>query len=188
MSLAAVLALGIAVLAVSPALAHRLNVFAAWDGTRITGEAYFTGGARAGGIAIRAVAPDGRVPASVRSDKNGDFALPPLAPADLDIVADSGDGHVAHFRITAVEMGASPRPADAATVSSAPAAVPSVEGLESVIDRAVARRLAPVQRQIAEYEAKVRLHDILGGIGYLVGIAGLGFWWLARREAKGKGR
>lgn len=186
-----VLVYGITAFAASPALAHRLNVFAAWDGTRISGEAYFTGGARAGGVAIRAVAPDGKVLANVRSEKNGDFALPPFAPADVDIIADSGDGHVAHFRVTAAEMGGAPRPAaaDPATalpVSAVPA--PSAQGLEAVMDRAVARRIAPLQRQIAEYEAKVRLHDILGGIGYLVGLAGLGFWWLARREAKGRGR
>ncbi len=185
-----VLVCAITAFAVSPALAHRLNVFAAWDGTRISGEAYFTGGARAGGVAIRAATPDGKVLAQVRSEKNGDFALPPFAPADVDIIADSGDGHIAHFRVTAMDMGA---PSGTAPSVAATTAVPvpsssASEGLEAVMDRTVARRIAPLQRQIAEYEAKVRLHDILGGIGYLVGLAGLGFWWLARREAKGRGR
>ena len=193
-AIVAVLAQAIAVFAAAPALAHRLNVFAAWDGARLSGEAYFTGGARAGGIAIRAVASDGKVLAQTRSEKNGGFALPPFAvaavEADVDIVADSGDGHVAHFRITAAEMGT---PSGAAPSMAAsppvPVAAPSAsDGLEAAMDRAVARRIAPLQRQIAEYEAKVRLHDILGGIGYLVGLAGLCFWWLARREAKGRGQ
>lgn len=189
---AAVIAFALLCAPSGPALAHRLNVFAAFDGTRIAGEAYFTGGARAGGIVVRALGTDGRPVAEARTDAAGAFAFPPLAPADLDIVADAGDGHVARWRIAAAEMGGTAPAAGQPTRGALPAgAAPEGDaaapaGLEQAVDRAVARRIAPLQRQLAEYEAKVRLHDVLGGLGYLVGIAGLAVWWLARREGRAR--
>ena len=171
------------------AMAHRLNVFAAYDGTRVSGEAYFTGGTKAEGIAIRALGPDDKFLAEVQTDAGGEFVFPALPPTDLEIVADAGDGHVAKFRLSAAEMGGSPAMAEASTPSASsvlgPATSAAATTLEQAVDRAVARRIAPLQRQIAEYESKIRLHDILGGIGYLIGIAGIAFWWLARREGRG---
>lgn len=187
---------GLAVAAVlfapGQSLAHRLNVFAAYDGTRVSGEAYFSGGGRAKGIAVRAEGPEGKVLGEVRSDAEGNFAFSQLPPVAVEIVADAADGHIARFRLTAAEMGAAPGTNAAVTGTAAkasnanPAPSESSATLEQVIDRAVARRIAPLQRQIAEYESKIRLHDILGGIGYLVGIAGIAFWWLARREGSAR--
>jgi nickel transport protein len=180
--------LALALFASGEALAHRLNVFAAHDGTRITGEAYFSGGARARGIMVRALGAGDTVLAEVRTDADGNFAFPALTPTEIEIVADAADGHIARFRLTADDMGAAPaRDAATAAPPAAGTALPAAPAtLEQAVDRAVARRIAPLQRQIAEYESNIRLHDILGGIGYLVGIAGIGFWWLARREGRGR--
>lgn len=182
------LAVAAALFASGEALAHRLNVFAAHDGTRITGEAYFSGGARARGIMVRALGAGDAVLAEVRTDADGNFAFPALTPTEIEIVADAADGHIARFRLTADDLGAAPARDAATAAPPAAGTVPPVATvtLEQAIDRAVARRIAPLQRQIAEYESKIRLHDILGGIGYLVGIAGIGFWWLARREGRGR--
>lgn len=186
------IAWAMALLASGDAFAHRLNVFAAFDGMRISGEAYFTGGARAQGIAVRAVGAGDKVLAEVRTDAEGNFAFPSLPPAALEIVADAADGHIARFRLTAIDMGASQNSvAPTAAPYGGPSATDPAQAtppaaLDQAVDRAVARRVAPLQRQIAEYEAKIRLHDILGGIGYLAGIAGIAFWWLARREGRGR--
>lgn len=175
------------------AIAHRLNVFAAYDGTRIAGEAYFSGGTRAQGIAVRAVGAGGKVLAEVRTDTEGNFAFPQLSAAPVEIVADAADGHIARFRMTEADMAATPGMGAATAAPSGkeistadPLPSASSSALEQTVDRAVARRIAPLQRQIAEYESRIRLHDVLGGVGYLVGIAGIAFWWLARREGRGR--
>lgn len=41
--------------------------------------------------------------------------------------------------------------------------------------------VAALRDQLHEYEQRVRLRDILGGIGYIVGIAGLAFYFLGVR-------
>ena len=50
------------------------------------------------------------------------------------------------------------------------------------IAEAVRDELRPLRREIAAYREKNDLQTILGGIGYIVGIFGLGFYVAARRR------
>ncbi len=56
------------------------------------------------------------------------------------------------------------------------------EQLATMVDRAVSRHVTPLREQLDDYEQKVRLHDVLGGIGYIIGLAGMAAYWLAKRE------
>ncbi|MFT3758920.1 hypothetical protein [Thauera sp.] len=40
-----------------------------------------------------------------------------------------------------------------------------------------------LREDIARLEQRIRLQDILGGIGYILGLAGLSAWFMARRRA-----
>lgn len=171
--------------------AHRLNVFASHDGTRIVGETYFTGGGVASHVEVRLLSRLGKEIATTTSDDGGRFAFDRIPPEELQVVVDTGDGHLARIWIGEAEItGGGRTPGADGLPASAAGTVPDDSSfeLEKTVDRVVARRLEPLRREIAEYEAKVRLHDVLGGLGYLVGIAGLAFWWLARRESRGRGR
>jgi nickel transport protein len=42
--------------------------------------------------------------------------------------------------------------------------------------------LRPLREQHEAHDARVRLQDVLGGIGYIVGLAGLGLWWYGGRR------
>lgn len=53
--------------------------------------------------------------------------------------------------------------------------------LENLITKAVAQQIRPLREQLNAYEDQVRLRDIVGGIGYIVGLAGLAMW-LRRRQ------
>ena len=76
-----------------------------------------------------------------------------------------------------------------------------VEGEEGhraavVADRITATQNTPTQvsdesllllrGDIAQLRDKIYLHDILGGIGYIVGIAGIAAWLSARKLRKGR--
>jgi nickel transport protein len=54
--------------------------------------------------------------------------------------------------------------------------------LEELVEGAVARRLRPLQRELTDFKESARFHDILGGIGYIVGIAGISFYFLGVRR------
>jgi nickel transport protein len=54
------------------------------------------------------------------------------------------------------------------------AAAPLPAGIDKVIEKALDKKLAPIMRMLAEMqEPKVRLTDVLGGLGYIFGLAGV---------------
>jgi nickel transport protein len=55
--------------------------------------------------------------------------------------------------------------------------------LAAAIESAVARQVRPLREELAEARARARMQDVIGGIGYIVGVAGLVLWWTARRRA-----
>jgi nickel transport protein len=50
------------------------------------------------------------------------------------------------------------------------------------VEQAVARQIRPLREALQAHEERVRMRDILGGIGYIVGLAGLALWWSSRRR------
>ena len=147
----------------APAEAHRLNIWAAADnGRTINGRAYFAGGGKARDIAVRIIDPDGKFIAEVRTDDAGDFTYRAETRCDHTFVVDSGDGHRSTFTIRAAEL-------------SDDLAAPTDAGHTET---------ASLRQELHEYEQKVRLRDILGGIGYIVGITGIAFYSMGRRKHK----
>ncbi len=181
-----------------PAQAHKLKVFATAEGDRIEGEAYFVGGAKAAGASIVIADADGRELSRLMPDAEGRFSYQVSRRMDYQVIADSQDGHQARWTIRADELAAGLPPADAAeaTPVAAEKAMPvpmkqseaETSGLApaavvALVERSVARQIRPLREEIEAYGEQVRMRDILGGLGYIVGIAGLGLWWRSRRQA-----
>ena len=176
----------------APADAHRLKVFASGLADRITGYGYFTGGGRAAGAEVVLATLGGAIIARDTSDQQGAFQFTVTLRQDYQITMDTGDGHIATFIISAAELADTlpvatpeigrnhPVPAPSATVS----AVSSIDqaALAGLIEQAVAKQIIPFRAQLDAYEARLRLHDILGGIGWIVGLCGLGAFWMRRRR------
>jgi nickel transport protein len=188
---------GLLLLGADPALAHKLKVFALVDGDHIAGSAYFVGGAKATGATITVTDADGNDLARLVPDAEGTFRYTPRDRIDHVIVADSGDGHLARWTLRAetlpAGLGASPPidpvPAPSTLLPPAPElsqpdppAVVSEETIAAWVEQSVARQLRPLREQLEAHDARVRLQDVLGGIGYIVGLAGLGLWWYGGRR------
>lgn len=194
-----------AALLASPAEAHKLKVFATAVGPSIEGRVYFVGGGGAPGATVRIVIPDGAPPLTLQTGADGTFAFTATVRADHDVIADSGDGHSARVTIAAADLPAAlPLPAGASVGSSpslalvpdAAAAAPTPASsavslssggvaLEDLVAKAVAQQIRPLREEINTYEDQVRMHDIVGGIGYIVGLAGLTLWLRVRRAERG---
>ena len=191
-------------LGATPALAHKLNVFAAADGASIEGSAYFAGGAKATGAKILITDAAGKVLAELDPAADGRFSYQASAPVEHRIIAETADGHRAEWRVTAEELaGGFPsvpvdaQNADADVSGTVPAkvaphavddgeaaanAAAQVPGLETMIEVAVARQIRPLREELLATRDALRLSDILGGIGYIFGLAGLAIWWHSRRS------
>jgi nickel transport protein len=83
-------------------------------------------------------------------------------------------------------------PADsAAKAAVAEDAVPegshlTEERLRAVVEEIVGRKLAPVKKQLAEAQSGgPSLAEVIGGIGYIIGLVGIAAYFSARRKNKG---
>lgn len=54
--------------------------------------------------------------------------------------------------------------------------------LQALIEQAVIKKVRPLEREIADLKETTRLHDILGGIGFIMGLAGITFYFLGVRK------
>jgi len=60
----------------------------------------------------------------------------------------------------------------------------SVADIERAVDKALAWQLAPIRRELKESREKARFSDIVGGIGYIIGLVGLALYFHSRRRPR----
>ncbi len=153
-----------------PALAHEFHVFAHAEGNSIVGEAYFHGGDPVQGATVVALDPSGQELAVTTTDQQGRFAFELTAHCDYRLVVDAGEGHVAEYTVRADEL---------------PNLGPRDESLRKQID-AIAAQIKALRRDLHEYRNQRQWQDVLGAVGYILGIMGLAFYFLGvRRKEKG---
>ena len=179
--------------------AHQLRLWAGVDeGSMIAGRVYFPGGGVAADIGVRVLGPAGELLGEVRTDDKGTFRYDAKLRCDHQFVADSPDGHRGSFTVHAAELP-DDLPSAAGTTAApvaaeAPVAAPpppradiasttmDEAQLQRIVDQAVNKQVGALRRELQAYADKVRLHDILGGIGYIVGMAGICFYFMGRRR------
>jgi nickel transport protein len=75
--------------------------------------------------------------------------------------------------LLALTAAAVPAQSVQALEQTPPAAAPLPAEIEKAFEKALDKKLAPVMRTLAEMrEEKVRLTDVLGGLGYIFGLVG----------------
>ncbi len=182
--------------------AHKIKLFASAEGDTISGYVYFPGGGRAKNAKVQVFAPDGRLLVETKTDEKGNFNFQAKFRCDHKIVLDTGDGHRAVFVVGADELPETlpllPT-AGQAKVKETKKEKTNLENVKSpsskkelnvsaqevgrIVEKVVARHIRPLQEQIDSYESKVRLHDILGGIGYLFGLMGIVMYIRNRKKS-----
>lgn len=66
-------------------------------------------------------------------------------------------------------------------VNTAALGQPNIDpALTAALELAVARQLRPLREELAAARATASMRDVLGGIGYILGLAGIALWWRAR--------
>lgn len=180
-----------------PANAHNLKLFGSVEGRTISGYAYYSGGGRPAGVTVFLLGPAGEQLGDVVTNDKGEFEMEAPFKADFLLTLNTGDGHTASWQLTAGEF-----PDDLARLKPAAVVSPrtgneeessgrskdcffsergfSPVELQKLVTAAVSDAIKPLQQQINlyrsqldDYENQIRFHDILGGIGYILGMAGL---------------
>ena len=194
------LALTVLLAAAQPAAAHRLKLFATIDGGAIAGYGFFVGGGRPQGAILIVRDAAGQEVYRGATDDRGAFSWRPPEPGSFTLFIDAGDGHAADARIGADRSAgpapptpagpagtaaAAPGPAGADTAAGCAAGIGSAalaDAIDRSVDRAVARQVRPLLEAYAEADGRIRLNDVVGGVGMIVGLAGIALWASGRRR------
>lgn len=182
------------ILAAMPLAATAHNVIASVfpAGRDIEGEIGFSNGSMADDQRVEVFDAQGTRLGETVTDEDGFFLYTPTEPVTHVFRADLGAGHVAEMTMPAEEVAAimgvaAPESDPAETAPDAPAegAAPAASLTEeerAAIAEIVRSELRPLRQEIAAYRTRNDLQTILGGIGYIMGIFGLGFYLAARRR------
>ncbi|MBU2962027.1 cobalt ABC transporter permease [Citreicella sp. C3M06] len=169
----------------APALAHKViaGVFAA--GSAIEGEIGFSNGDMAVEAQVLVLGPDGTELGQAITDADGFFTFVPTQPIAHLFRADLGAGHLAEVTMPADEvaaiLGLAPIKSAEVTETAPPSSALSNAERQAIAE-AVRNEIRPLRREIAAYKEHTGLQTILGGIGYIAGLFGLGFYLAARRK------
>jgi nickel transport protein len=197
-------ALVLALAGATSAQAHRLKLFVSVEGMTVSGHAFFIGGGRPQDVDFVIKDAAGAPVHRGRTDDKGAFAWTATVPVDYTFSLDTGDGHFADEKIAADRFSPAapaaaavhtpaetpPMVADdpASTAFPSPATVDPetlARLVEAAAERAVARQVRPLIEAQNLAEARLRFNDIMGGVGMIVGLAGLTAWAMSRRRRSG---
>ncbi|NOD64312.1 MULTISPECIES: cobalt ABC transporter permease [unclassified Ruegeria] len=174
-----------------PALAHKViaGVFPAGDA--IEGELGFSNGDMAENQEVVVYGPDGAELGRTVTDTDGFFLYTPTELVAHTFKADLGAGHLAEVTMPAEEvaeiLGVDAELVKPVTqVENANDTATTVASLtdeeRAAIAQAVRDETRPLRREIAAYREHNDLQTVLGGIGYIIGLFGIGFYVAARRK------
>jgi nickel transport protein len=194
----------------TPALAHRVLVFAYAEGDTIFTESKFVPNdpVRQGKILVQD-AKTGQTLLTGTTNDQGKFSfkIPAQAIAqkmDLNIVMEAAMGHRGQWLLKAanylsgVQAAGPPASAAATPAPAAAAALPATatpaapvakagaidqQALEAALNKALERQLAPINEKLTDLTIhRTTLPDILGGIGYILGLCGVAAYFLSKRQ------
>lgn len=179
----------LAVALVGPASAHKLKVFATVEGGAITGYAFFIGGGRPEGSSWVAKDAQGAQIAAGETDAEGRFVfdVPNTVASDVTVTVDTHEAHIASATVSAMRFGVL-APAAASVVSDAEAPQdapnPSLTDrqIAALVDAAVQRQVEPLLERIEQMDSRLRFVDILSGLFFIAGLAGMAMWARSRRK------
>ena len=187
---------------VSQASAHRVILFAYVEGNKVFTESYFNDGKRCQASKIEVFDTVGNKLLEGVTDKAGEFSFKIPGKTDLRLILTATMGHRAEYTIPASELpgvieerfekpGPQPvqqgMPVDGIMkkkeIAIAEVTQADLEEIRSVIEDALDKKLRPLTKLIAKsQEHRVSATEVIGGIGYILGIMGIVMYFRSRKR------
>ena len=177
--------------------AHKVTIFAWAEGDRVFTESKFSGGKMVKAGKVEVFDRSGNLLLEGLTDDNGAFAFQAPAITDLKIVLTAGMGHQNSWLLSAAELGKGEptpfaTPSDPAVLEIPREPVPAAVGpgltareIEAIVSRQLEEKIRPLTRMVAASQEKgPTMRDIIGGIGYIIGLVGLGAYVRYRKDSR----
>lgn len=190
------LAICLLLIAVSPTWAHRMNVFAWLEDDNIVVRCNFGSNRPAQNVEVKVFeAANHLLLAHGTTNKQGEVAFPRTVrmQSGLLIEADAGQGHKSEWKMEASELDPGPTqpaaqeeqdPSGLRTTLASANPASDVCGINREDLKAIlTESLAPINRQLADMHSdKPGITEIIGGIGWIMGFAGITFYFMSRKK------
>jgi len=187
------------ILVSSNALAHKVNVFAYAENGMVYTESYFSDGKKVMDSTVEVFdAQNNKLLLTGKTDKNGEFSFKIPQATGLRIVLTASMGHKNEYFLSEGEvrdaMGIAKAPekspperVETEKMEELPETVTQVYGgrLEALMEQVVEKKTAPIMRKLLKIEEQMQkpsLQDIIGGLGYIVGLMGIGIYFRYKRK------
>ena len=169
--------------------AHKVNIFAYVEGEKIYTESYFNDGKKCIDSKIEVFDNQGNKLLEGLTDKEGEFSFEvPSEDGDLKIVLTASMGHQAEYSILADELSSTAglikeEPEEPVSLISPETSLVDLKEIQSIIEDTLDEKLKPIMREIKKsQEDKISPTEIIGGIGYIIGIFGIIAYFLSRKR------
>jgi len=174
------------------AQAHKVSIFAWVESDTVYTLSKFSGGKRVNKGQIVVYDPEGKKLLDGLTDDQGEFAfkIPQNTALRVELVA--GAGHKGHWLVPLEEIVGIPEPNSDRIAEKASTGKPAEKGritgsddarLQAAIEKALDEKLKPVMKLLAESkQAGPSLTEILGGIGYIIGLVGIAAYFKSRQK------
>ncbi len=161
----------------APAMAHKVMIFGWVEGDMVRTISKFNGGKKVRHAPVSVFDTDGTLLLTGKTDVDGGFAFKRPDKKRLTIELEASMGHKTSCNVDldeVVEHGNDTGPVDkkAEVETKRPAT-----DIEAVIEKALDRKTAIILQKIQENEEKQSLSEIIGGIGYILGLVGIALWF-----------
>jgi nickel transport protein len=173
----------------SSALAHKVYIYAWFDGDTIHTESYFGSKKVKEGL-VQVFDLSGKKLLEGRTNEKGEFAFKSQQKTDLRIVIEAGMGHKNECILKAEEVADAPGHdsgavrTDEMKSESLSHTETDVDQIRSVVEQVLDARLKPIQRELARIRKDDRpgFTEVMGGIGYILGLMGLIMYFKNRKK------
>ena len=196
----------IAVLITSAVLAHNVTIFAWVEDDMVYTESKFSGGRKAKNAPVEVYDAAGTKLLSGKTDENGEFSFKLPKKEELKIVLLAGPGHGNKWILTAEDIaeaqnessGSTPDPASNQLNRPTSLQTPSInkestenltatdQKLQTLLEAVLDKKLTPILKKLNYLETKQKkergVTEVLGGIGYILGLMGLAAFIHYRRK------
>jgi len=182
---------------VGTARAHRVIIFAWVEGDTVYTESKFPGGKKVKKGEVIVFDQEGNQLLKGKTNDQGEFSFKTPKKTAMKIVLRAGTGHRAEWTIPLEEIGVGIVDQNGiATTQKTALKEPEKQGrsisggksgpdeIRMAVERALDKKLRPVMKMLAE--AKDRgptFRAVFGGIGYIIGLVGLGAYLKYRRRS-----
>ena len=177
------------------AFAHKVNIFAYVEGDKVYTESYFNDGKKCIESKIEVFDNQGNKLLEGLTDKEGmfSFKIPPedVIDGDLKLVLTASMGHRAEYSIRADELGdikglIEEKIEEPVSVIFPETSSVDLKEIQSIIEDTLDEKLKPIIREMREIkksqEDRISPTEIIGGIGYIIGIFGIIAYFLSRKR------